>query len=145
MSEAEAEPQPKKVRANASSVHEEFTRVYIVNSGKQVLSSKCKHCDADPLSGVNPSNLKRHLKSAHIAVHDKVQGMFFLILIKLSNYEICFQPLMRHEHRRGEPQSPCLDSPWLTSSTLPPARRLPVAVVTTRHQGLRAAAPVARR
>ncbi len=60
-------------------------------------------------------------------------------------YQTCIQPLTRPEQSQGEPQSQCPDSPWLMSSTLPPARRLPVAVVTTRHQGLRAAAPVARR
>ena len=130
MSEAEAGPQPKKVRANASSVHEEFTKVHIVNAGKQVWGSKCKHCDADPLRGVNPSNLKRHLKSAHTAVFDKVQGKFSQIFIdKLSKYDICVQPLMSHEQRQGEPQSQCLDSPWLTSSTVPPPRDLPTAVV----------------
>ena len=75
MSEASGPP-TKKVRANASSVHDEYERVFVLNDGKSVLSSKCKHCQADPLAGVNPSNLKRHLKSAHTAVHDKVKGIF---------------------------------------------------------------------
>ena len=74
-----SEPPPKKARANASSVHSEFSRVWIVIKGKRVLSSKCKHCDADPLCGVNPSNLKRHLQSAHTQVYDKVKGMSSLL------------------------------------------------------------------
>ena len=86
---SEAGPPTKKVRANASSVHEEFTKVFVLNDGKRVLSSKCKHCTADALAGVNPSNLKRHLKSAHTAVHDKVKGIFPLILINCPNIDIC--------------------------------------------------------
>ena len=104
MSEAEAgsvPPPSKKQRANGSFVHEEFIRVYEIRNGKRVLCSKCKHCDDDPLSGVNPSNLRRHLKSAHIAIHDKVIGIVFSIMINCSNIELCVQHLRRHETRLG--------------------------------------------
>lgn len=103
MSEAESVPPPsKKIRANGSYVHEEFIKVYENRNGKRVLCSKCRHCDDEPLSGVNPSNLMRHLKSAHIEIHDKVLGIILSIMINCSNIELCVQHSRRHEMRLGE-------------------------------------------
>ena len=63
----------KKVKANSSVVHDEFT-VYKYQAGEEEREgSKCKHCDF-PMKHKNATNLKAHLQRKHPEVFDKVKG-----------------------------------------------------------------------
>ena len=69
-----------KERINRSSVHQEFIPVATEHPKTReiVLSRKCKYCD-QVIMEKNPTNLRRHLRSFHAAVYEKVKGKLILI------------------------------------------------------------------
>ena len=82
MSEARAtSSNPPKGRKNRSVVHEEFIQLEVIDaeSNKKVKKSQCKHCAPDSryrvLSGVNPTNLRDHLKAHHPEQFARVKGI----------------------------------------------------------------------
>ena len=64
------QPKTAKDRANKSLAHREFDR--IIYGGRPGV--RCKRCN-DPLHGINPTNLKTHLRSCCPEVLAKVEGI----------------------------------------------------------------------
>ena len=66
----------KRHRLSASSVHEEFTNVEVVDPKTNQKSSckQCKHC-GKRVTSTNPTNLKCHLRSNHKEVYLRVEGI----------------------------------------------------------------------
>ena len=65
-----------RIRLTRAAVHDEFVQIDVTpdpGSTKKKKSSRCKHCP-QVLSGVNPTNLRDHLKAFHGSVYQKVNG-----------------------------------------------------------------------
>ena len=72
-----------RIRLTRAAVHDEFVQIDVTTdpsstTTKKKKSSRCKHC-SQVLSGVNPTNLKDHLKAFHVSVYQKVKGNFLII------------------------------------------------------------------
>ena len=78
MSESDppSDPKPKRLKANASTVHDEFTRARMKHprTDKWIDSSVCKHCK-EAVPGILATNLKSHLKVHDPEVYQKVIGI----------------------------------------------------------------------
>ena len=85
----------KKTRLSASSVHEEFTNVVLLDpkSNQNISGKQCKHCSKQMMSS-NPTNLKGHLRTNHKEVFLRVEGIFnctFIIHASVSSLFIFSQ------------------------------------------------------
>lgn len=69
----------KKLKANHTFVHDEFTRYkYTVSGGEVREGSKCNHCQKES-KDINPTNLRLHLRRLHPKVCDAVEGEICLM------------------------------------------------------------------
>ena len=78
---SDQQPSPKQTKgrkANATSIHDEFTRyTYTDKGGEQRTGSKCNECGF-LMKDINPTNLKLHVQRKHREVYDKVMGKIHL-------------------------------------------------------------------
>ena len=69
----------KKLKANHTFVHDEFTRYkYTVSGGEVREGSRCNHCQKES-KDINPTNLRLHLRRLHPKVCDAVEGEICLM------------------------------------------------------------------
>ena len=72
-----APKQSKVKKANATSIHEEFTRYIFTKGGEEKIGSRCNHCDLE-MKDINPTNLKNHVQRKHRDIFDIVIGKIHL-------------------------------------------------------------------
>ena len=72
-----ASKQSKVKKANATSIHEEFTRYIFTKGGEEKIGSRCNHCDLE-MKDINPTNLKNHVQRKHRDIFDIVIGKIHL-------------------------------------------------------------------
>ena len=85
----------KKLKANHTFVHDEFTRYKYTGPGGEVREgSKCNHCPRES-KDINPTNLRLHLRRLHPKVCDAVEGEICLMENFSSNVSFFFQLVIK--------------------------------------------------
>ena len=120
--QSDPKPPSKKLKANHTFVHEEFTRYRYTVSGKegQRVGSQCNACGYE-MKDINPTNLILHFERRHPEILNKVEGEIqFVSASKLYCHFKLVTKLTEIPSRRSQRTK---EPPWLTDYLFPQRRQ----------------------